>query len=947
MIGWRLKNLSHKLTTFPPIFSITLSTPTGVTSLGLEPEVNFGELSPNLLVSHAPGNPAVHILQGSSEDVEAAMQSLQIRPGYQNGEDITVVVTASAIESNPTETGVMEVAILQALSVDTFVIPVDPAIEGEPVLTYDVSSGSGDEDTRIALGSFQVELNGTEDADGSEVLYLEVDTTTFPARTRFFINGAEQAGTAQLDDWLRFDTGTSGQNSFEVRPPPNFSGEIDFSIRAHIVDYTTSGNVAKISEVSPLSIQVFPVADAIVQPTAYTTGIEDLGPVNFGDTLVNTNFKARDRGNGAGNNPEAETFQEITLTIPADSAESTYTLSGPHVPVTSDSVVPGVGSAEVAYDESARTYTITSQTITSSIDVASLSQEDRESSMQDILDTLETFQVEMGPAHTDRNGMIGVSVTTLDVNLGRFSTKINTFDHEINIQAVCDTPSITVTPVGGLDEDTSVGLQIEAGPSADVDESEITFMRILVPNDENGQVPGIIDGTPPSGVGLAEVVPNVYVITSSSGDTVEDKLALLNSFTNDSLGNGLQFIPSAHWSGKTTLTLQVINLELAEGDNVAPAEYGGPDGDSRMETVTAFLDVTVSPKADEPSILLTANSRGNEDTKIRVFIAVITQDVDGSETYTVEIDNDLPTGAKLFGAGDTELVANANGKFVLSEADLSELRLLPPLHWSSPLQGDIDLTVTAIVTDLSNTGATDVLVSASQVVPVVVVGVADQAGTRDIIVEAVEDEDYPLGQFFGDLDNVLVDADGSETLSFMIGGFPDMVQVSTQDNAGISYMGEGRYQIDKEVVPSLKISSEPNFAGMNPYPNMYVRAITQEIEGDESISEDWPITIKVQPVADAIEWKMKLEMTEQDNDLNGVGVSFAGALNYTLKDTDGSESVEEMVSDGRRKYARGDTFQRPHPCFLPFLMYSMSTSRISLPMLKSLSDYKTSREVLP
>lgn len=314
--------------------------------------------------------------------------------------------------------------------------------------------------------------------------------------------------------------------------------------------------------------------------------------------------------------------------------------------------------------------------------------------------------------------------------------------------------------------------------------------------------------------------------------------------------------------------------------------------------MTEYLDVFVNPVADNPSITFSANSRGDEDTKIRVYVGVTTDDVDGSESWEVSIDDDLPAGTKLFGESGTQLeVSSVTGTYVLSPEDVAELTLLPPLHWSSAVQGDVNLTVTASVIDSSIFAFSDV-VSSSTVVPVVVIGVADKATSRQVVVEAVEDEDYLIGQFIGNLNSgVLVDVDGSETLSFMIGGLPGDVQLKTTNNAGISYIGNGRYQIDKQAMPSLRVTAKPNFAGMNPYEGMFIRAVTQEREGDEAVSDDWPITIKVAPIVDSIEWTMSLELTEADNEVRGAGVSFAGALNYTMKDDDGSESVTEMVSD--------------------------------------------------
>jgi hypothetical protein len=161
------------------------------------------------------------------------------------------------------------------------------------------NTASGDEDTTISLGIIGVDLQGTVDQDGSEVYYLDIDTTSFPARTKFYVNNVQQTGNILDDGWLRLDQ-FSGSNSFKTRPPPNFSGEITLSLRAHIIDYTVSGTAEKTTEPQSLSIQVFPKADGIRKPTGVTVGVEDLGPVHFGNTLVNTGMRPWDNGRGAG-----------------------------------------------------------------------------------------------------------------------------------------------------------------------------------------------------------------------------------------------------------------------------------------------------------------------------------------------------------------------------------------------------------------------------------------------------------------------------------------------------------------------------------------------------------------------------------------------------------------------------------------------------------------------
>lgn len=265
-----------------------------------------------------------------------------------------------------------------------------------------------------------------------------------------------------------------------------------------------------------------------------------------------------------GNNPETETFSEILVQVPEDGS-ITYTMSGDF---------DGVGSAKVSFDKSTRSYTISSTILSG--DLSALSLKQRTDASTDILDTLETFEVEMGPAHSDENGQLSISMTTLDVNVGQSSTKTVTFTHDIIIQAVADTPSILVNAAATTDEDGApIPLKIEVGASDDLDGSEETFLRIIVPLDAD-KVPGTISAltTVPSGVTLSEPIDNIFVVRSE-GSTVEERLSLLNSFVNDESGQGLQFVPSENWSGRVTLTCQVISVESATGDELAPDEVRG------------------------------------------------------------------------------------------------------------------------------------------------------------------------------------------------------------------------------------------------------------------------------------------------------------------------------------------------------------------------------------
>jgi hypothetical protein len=109
-------------------------------------------------------------LNGNDADIEAALESMMIRPGSANGEDITVTVTATSVELNTTEVNSGgagkvgdEIAIATTVSINNFRIPVNPIIQGTPTLTLSETSPTGNEDTRISLGNIVVDLDGIPD----------------------------------------------------------------------------------------------------------------------------------------------------------------------------------------------------------------------------------------------------------------------------------------------------------------------------------------------------------------------------------------------------------------------------------------------------------------------------------------------------------------------------------------------------------------------------------------------------------------------------------------------------------------------------------------------------------------------------------------------------------------------------------------------------------------
>jgi hypothetical protein len=558
-------------------------------------------------VAYDTSTPGLIRLTGDSSEMEDSVQTMQIRPGISNGEDILIEVSATASSLfNPT---------VKITSTDSCTIPVDPVVQGGLTLEVPVSV-EFNEDTKYTLQGFNSVFDGEADVDESETTVMEIEVSSYPTGTRFWANGALMTTTSS--GWLQIPA--NAMSTFQIRPPGHYSGSFDLVVRSAITDSTQTGVVVLATGTKTVPFRVLPRADGVSFQSVI--GIEDLGPISFG-TQVNSGLTIRDRGSGTGNNPETETITQIVIDIPADTAEVTYTITGAYAQDITGSL-PGPGTATVSFDATLREYSITS-TITEGQDFATLSQADRETAMTDIRDAFKTFLVEIGPEHNADNGSIAVTVHTADVNIGVSHEKTDSYTPLI-VAAVADLPTVSVVnpaEVTVSEDGDSIPLRITVGHSLDRDDSEVISVRITVPT-EGGTPIGTIGGATPANVNLADQGGGSYLVTAT-GATPEADEALLNSFLSE--GGNIIFIPRAGWAGSVVDTdgirVDVISTETATGDELAGDEYGGADGTSKTETATAYIGLTVLPVADEATITVKGNSVGLEDVRPTIQTVII------------------------------------------------------------------------------------------------------------------------------------------------------------------------------------------------------------------------------------------------------------------------------------------------------------------------------------
>ncbi|HRD75578.1 MAG TPA: hypothetical protein PK264_06525 [Hyphomicrobiaceae bacterium] len=883
---------------------IDLSTPGG----GTRPVAQFAVTAGVTFDSSVPGRT---VLTGSAADIANAMASLEVRPGADNGEDITVTVTAIAAESNPAEDnngatagnggGIAgpEISVPTAQTVRTFVIPVTPVVEA-PTLNAPPTA-TGLEDMRNALAG--ISLSGIADPDGSEARFVEIDTTSFPAGSTFTSGGAPVGSI--VSGWLRIPEASLA--ALEVQPPLHFTGTIALSIRATTVDTTGTDVVTTSLAPQTLTVTINPVADPAIVP-ADSLGFED-AVVAFGADLANvpTGIRVSDTVVGSPTNGGAETISAVALRVPADTSALTYTLSGTFVP-SSAGTFAGSGTAEVNFNAATRTYTITSTIITGAADPATLTDAERSQAEADIRATLASFQVAMGQdrdgnlvddGQQDRNGLIDVTVTTLDVKNGVADTETTSFGHDVVILARADAPAITAGFTASGNESgasTSIipivgasGERVVADRSIDTDGvgensgwgSEVLSVRISGLPLGASIVP-VTGYTLPAGASLVPSGSN-FVVNAANEDDLNDVLANIG-------------LVSPYYSGPATLTFTAITTEQGQ----AGEPVGGID--IAQATAVATVGITILPTVDTP--IVKANASGLEDTIIAIPNAVTLGDPDGSESYVFRIlATSVPAGAVIYGTGNV-VIAEAGGYYTLTAAEAAGLAIRPPTNFSTinPATPDIVLVTETIVSD-GPAGP----VTFTNSIAVAVQGVADQPPAMPVTVSATEDEAYAIGAAIeatvlantgGPLPSVLTDTDGSEVLSFVLAGLPP--GVIPQASAGtISYLGGGRWNVSADAVPTLTLPPVSDYSGNNPYPGLTLTAASQELDSDQATSAVWPLTINVAPVIAAAtidgfsSWSPDQTLTETA--VETAGVSLASASIHDFADLDGSERVLRYV----------------------------------------------------
>src|SRR3546814_169388 len=242
-------------------------------------------------------------------------------------------------------------------------------------------------------------------------------------------------------------------------------------------------------------------------------------------------------------------------------------------------------------------------------------------------------------------------------------------------------------------------------------------------------------------------------------------------------------------------------------------------------TTAGTIDVTVGALSDGPERAAT-DASGAEDTAIPLDIAAALTDTDGSETLSITVSG-VPAGAVLSAGID-----NGDGSWSVDPTALAGLTITPPANSDADFQVTVTATATEAATGetATSTATIDVAVNAVTDAPTLVA--QDGSGSEDTAIAL-------------DIQSVLTDTDGSETLSITVSGVPEGAVLSAGTNNG-----DGSWTLAPADLEALTVTPAANSDADF---QLTVTATAAEGATGETATETAVIDVRVNAVADAPE----------------------------------------------------------------------------------------------
>jgi Ca2+-binding RTX toxin-like protein len=467
----------------------------------------------------------------------------------------------------------------------------------------------------------------------------------------------------------------------------------------------------------------------------------------------------------------------------------------------------------------------------------------------------------------DSNSNFTLSVTLLSQDGG--STASTSHDLAVDVRGVVDSP--LGLPTGGFSfsgiEDQALALDLSALAPADTDGSEQLSVVL-------SGLPAGFQLTVPAGAedALIYAGPNRWIVAQSA------------------LG-GLSLVPPANFSGSRSFGADII---VTESDGAVRVDHRA-------------VTVTVDGVAD--AAIITLDAVGTEDGRTSFALSVAVSDGASAtdptaETVTSVVIDGLPAWASPTHPTIADLlVPQGNGSYQVNPAYLGNLALLHqfevllPEDFAGAVPG-ISIHVTtrdsnghSRVTDMTGT---------IQVAAVADIAVSHDAGGAEIAYTLTDMHGASASGIVLPITAHSADDDGSETLSYEIGGVPEGVLLSHGSNLGGGMWHLTVAQYAQALAAGGLTASIPNANawGLDPSVGftLSVRAVTHEANG--ALNGDAVASLNVT-------WEAGADSAQHMADPRGVATEFSGnedswiPLDLGLSGADqdgGSETVDVAVT---------------------------------------------------
>ncbi len=764
----------------------------------------------------------------------AQFEALQLTPGANQHENITVTVVGSSYEvddggniatingvqvPSATSTATVSVDVLAVTDTPTLTLTQPGAAADAGAVTLTTAPASGgvpakitaaiNEDGTLKLQSVLSE--GFTDLDGTERFWYEI--TGLPEGTVVSINGknytagADGTVTMTAADYMSVSSATPNP-SFSIKPPANYSNSTPIAatitLKVQDRDSDSSSATPAIEQVSvELELRVYAHPDNVTLTPALTT-TEDTA-VKFLASL------------GLTDTDGSETITQVRIgDLPAGWTVHDHNGNAVTIPVGGLSLTVG-GS-----------YT---------------------------LEQLKEFKVTPA-AHSSADGSFSVYVTTTETsaNLESGAPASKEWEHSLNVTVTPvaeevgkdsdgnGTTDLTMTPGhkynASGEEDKWFSLGVDGGFKladgwANQDADEKTYARLT---------PELIDGD-----GSIADASGSQFRYSTNGVTTEEGGAwvvvpLTNGYADIPVEylETLQFLAAPNFSGRFNIKVVAYTVDT---DPDTGAESTKVSGGATLE------NILIKPVADEVTLALNGSASGKEDTLIPLSINPTSSDP--SESLTVTIKG-IPAGSKLFYGGQ-EVTVSAGGEVSIPNYNASlGVSIQPP-----PNSND-DFTLKVSAKSLDKLTADGMLyesewISAELDLKVSVKGVADEAVVTIKSMQTYTEADLDSGSATVNLKDMVSVAlpdgdDGSEKLTVRVTGLPDGFTLSggTVLEGG---SGENRVWLLTEAqLATVYVKVPANYSGTV---NFTVAGVATENDGDSSTGTPKNVSFTVTPSAEA------------------------------------------------------------------------------------------------